>query len=139
MVNGWDDPWVVAVYRSEDMTDDPELAQQEDVDHCANRDIAALAGVNGHAAEAVSIPAAFDHGEVHCEMNPCEEAADHNETEGAELVEACIARQVAFAVQVEVDFDDHVCQIHVMLHKMVKFSDPQVRGPSRSSHGRERL
>jgi len=75
--------------------------------------------VDMHGGEVVSTPGAFDHEEDRCEMCPCEEVAGQNITEGVVLAEAYIVRQAAYAVLLEVDFDDHVCRIHVTLHRMV--------------------
>jgi len=112
-----------------------ERAQEEEMVHWAEiRMVVLVVLVGAHVVEGMSILAAFDRVEDHYEMNPYEEVAGHSATEGVGLVVVCMARQDAYVARVEVDFGDHVCQIHAMLHMKVELLDRLVMGPSKSSH-----
>jgi len=133
VVNGQGDPWEVPTYHFDDMVRAPEVGQLEDMVRLLENDVAERVRV--HEADVVSIPA--EHGEDHCGMCPDEEPAGQNIAEGGVVVVAYIAHQAAYAVQLEVDVDDHVCRIRVRLHRMVEFSDQLLMDQSRSSHGQE--
>lgn len=94
--------------------------------------------VDAHGGDAVDTQAASDYAEDRCGKCLCEEVVGQSITEEVVLVGADIVRQGAYVDLLEVDFDDHVYQTHATLRRMVEFLDPLVRGPSRSSHGRER-